>query len=129
MEEDYTIVIADDDDIVRETVQQLLSHFGYTVHKAANGQEALDTVKRLRPDLVILDVNMPDLDGYTVLLLVKSQPLYRDLPIIVLTGDFVGEEYEKHSQALGALYHLRKPVEKEKLLSVVAEALGIESDE
>ena len=124
MTESRTILVADDEAIVRDTLRALLEDAGYEVEEAANGQEAVHATRTVRPDLVILDINMPDLDGYSVLLLMKSQPLQRDLPVIVLTGEFVGEEYERHSQALGALYHVGKPIGRDRLLSVVKEALS-----
>ncbi|MFO7945640.1 MAG: response regulator [Armatimonadota bacterium] len=119
-----TILVADDEAAVRDVVCEILKSQGYAVIGAANGRQALDAAEKNDPDLVILDINMPDLDGYNVLLSMASRWGSRSPPVIVFSGSFVGHEYEKHSEALGAVHHLRKPLAAGELLSVVRDAVG-----
>ncbi|MFO7948306.1 MAG: response regulator, partial [Armatimonadota bacterium] len=119
-----TILVADDEAAVRDVVCEILKSQGYAVIEAANGRQALDAAEKNDPDLVILDINMPDLDGYNVLLSMASRLGSCSPPVIVFSGSFVGHEYAKHSEALGAVHHLHKPVEGGELLSVVRDALG-----
>ena len=119
-----TILLADDEQVVRSVLRPMLEHGGYHVEEATNGHETVQLVRDTNPDLVILDLKMPDLNGYSVLLRIKSQASGDDIPIIVLSGEFVGDEYREHSEELGAIRHLEKPVGQQKLLRVVQEAIA-----
>ena len=116
--------MADDNAAVRESLKFLLEEEGYEVQEAADGREAVTLSRAEAPDLMILDIDMPDLDGYTVLLLMKAHPLYKDIPVIVFTGRYREEGFRQHSEALGALYHLVKPLDRERLLIAVTSALS-----
>ena len=122
------ILVADDEALVRESLRLVLEEEGYEVQEAADGREAVETARAKAPDLMILDIDMPDLDGYTVLLLMKSHPLYKSIPVIVFTGRYQGEDFRHHSRALGALFHLSKPVDREDLLAAVTSALFPEEE-
>jgi two-component system, OmpR family, response regulator RpaB len=80
---DQTILIADDEASVRQILKTRLSLMGYTVLTAADGQEALDTFETQMPDLLILDIMMPKLDGYAVCKILRERS---DIPIIMLTA-------------------------------------------
>ncbi|MFP3903372.1 MAG: response regulator [Armatimonadota bacterium] len=124
METTKTILVADDEAAVRDAVCALLEAQGYKVVEAVNGRQALDVAENGHPDLIILDINMPDLDGYNVLLTMASRWDSRSPPVILFSGSFVGHEYEKHSEALGAVHHLGKPLAPGELLSAVREAFS-----
>ncbi len=102
------ILLVDDEDQLRRVMRDLLERQGYTVLEAADGAEALAEVDRGNPDLVILDLNLPGVDGYTVLAQLRSREITRNLPVIVLTakGD---EENEVRVLELGADDFITKP--------------------
>jgi signal transduction histidine kinase len=80
------VLIVDDSEMTRTTLQQLLMREPYTLAIAKNGREALSLVMELLPDLVLLDVMMPDVDGYEVCRLVRANPATADIPVIMLTA-------------------------------------------
>jgi CheY-like chemotaxis protein len=81
-----TILVVDDETLARDALARLLEHEGFTTLKARNGREAWAMMYHERPDLVLLDLMMPEMDGLTFLSMVRRDPLKRDLPVVVLTG-------------------------------------------
>ena len=81
-----TILVVDDTALAREAVALLLQHEGYRTIAAANGKEAWAVMYHDRPDLVLLDLMMPEMDGITFLTMVRRSALWHDLPVVVLTG-------------------------------------------
>lgn len=81
-----TILIVDDEPLGRDTLEALLINEGYQLAFASNGREALAQVERLRPDLVLLDVMMPDLDGFEVCRQVRANPALAEIPVIMVTA-------------------------------------------
>jgi type II secretory ATPase GspE/PulE/Tfp pilus assembly ATPase PilB-like protein/CheY-like chemotaxis protein len=106
--ESMTVLLVEDEEPLRKVLRDLLDREGYKVLEAANGVEALDQIDRGAPDVVLLDLNIPQLDGFGVLKHVRSRPQTVDLPIIVLTatGD---EETEVRALEMGATEFLAKP--------------------
>jgi len=102
------VLLVDDEDQLRRAMRDLLERQGYSVLEAKDGAEALAEIDRANPDLVILDLNLPGVDGYSVLAQVRSREITRNLPIIVLTakGD---EDNEVRVLQLGADDFLTKP--------------------
>ena len=80
------ILVVDDDRTVRETVKHVLLDSDYQISEATNGLEALEMIARTRPDLIILDIMMPELDGLEVCRRIRADPYYAKLPIIFLTS-------------------------------------------
>jgi len=117
------ILIADDDENIRAVFRTILENEGFEVVEASNGQEAIDAARSAQPDLLLLDIDMPGMDGYTVLLLMRADPLHRHIPVVVMTGRYTTGEYRKHSEELGAVLHLAKPIPKPDLLAAVEQAL------
>jgi signal transduction histidine kinase/DNA-binding response OmpR family regulator len=110
-----TILVVDDDPSARELLTRFLNKEGFHVECAANGVEAIAAVKRLRPKVVTLDVMMPGMDGWSVLSKLKEDPSIADIPVIMLT--IVDDKHFGH--ALGATEYLTKPVDRERLVSVI----------
>ena len=79
------ILIVDDDDSIRSLLQQELGDAGYSIEEARNGKEALAAVRKQRPDLIILDIMMPEMNGFDVAAVLKNDPQTMDIPIIVLS--------------------------------------------
>ena len=81
-----TLLVVDDDPILRECLQEMLHYQGYRVLTAGDGEEGLRMVREMRPDLVILDVALPRMDGFRVATLIKSDPALEKIPIILYSG-------------------------------------------
>lgn len=79
-------LVVDDDEIVRIFVQRVAEHAGHEVHLATNGREALELVESLDPDLLITDLNMPEMDGFQLIESVRAMPGFKFLPIICLSS-------------------------------------------
>lgn len=110
-----TILVVDDDAEIRDLAELVLRGGGYQVVKAASGWEALDAMRRAQPDLVLLDVNMPEMDGWELLRLLKADEAWRNLPIVMFT---VKMEFRDKVHALqdGAFDYITKPFAYEELL-------------
>jgi two-component system alkaline phosphatase synthesis response regulator PhoP len=117
------ILTVDDDDRIRRLVQFNLQRAGYRVSTAADGLEALDQIGQERPDLVLLDINMPRLDGIELLRRLRADPDTAALPVILLTAKAQDEDILEGKRS-GADYYLTKPFSPVELLSVIREALG-----
>ncbi len=107
------ILVADDDEAICDTVEDALHLAGYTTISARNGQEALDQIRKQRPDLAILDVNMPKLNGFE--LVQKLRTLGIDTPIIFLTARHNREDVVSGLK-IGADDYVKKPFGIEELL-------------
>lgn len=118
-----TIVIADDEPHVLRSLEFILKKQGYRVVTATNGEEALDRVKQNNPDLVFLDIQMPKMDGNTVLRRLREEEQYQSLYIVMITAK--GQEVDRlNSLESGANEYVTKPYSPRKLVSRVQEILG-----
>jgi type II secretory ATPase GspE/PulE/Tfp pilus assembly ATPase PilB-like protein/ActR/RegA family two-component response regulator len=102
------VLLVEDEDALRRVLKDLLEREGFTVFEAADGVKALDEIDRANPDIVVLDLNLPRLDGYGVLSHLRARPATAELPVIVLTakGD---EDSEVRVFEYGASDYLTKP--------------------
>ncbi|HSR29642.1 MAG TPA: response regulator [Anaerolineae bacterium] len=111
-----TILIADDRPDSVKLVRDLLLMEGYQIVTAYNGQEALDSIHRHLPDLVLLDLSMPVMNGYEVCQRLKSNPLTADIPVLMLTA-WAETEHRVRGLELGAEDYLAKPFDQRELLA------------
>ncbi len=113
----YRILIVDDIDDNVVLLQTLLETEGYTVETAAGGWAALRQIKACCPDLILLDVMMPDMSGYEVIERVRNKLELLRVPIVLVTAynDISREE----GMAMGANYLMRKPIDSDELLDCV----------
>lgn len=119
-----TILLVDDERDTRTVARLALSQLGgFTVVEAASGREALDAVARVRPDAVILDVMMPEMDGPEVLAALRARPDTVDIPVVFLTAKAMPEELAR-LRALGVLDIHTKPFDPEEFATAVRRALG-----
>lgn len=86
MNSDYTILVVDDSPVVVEAVRDALIKDGYSVLAAADGIEALDIVKQNHVDLILLDIDMPRMNGYQLCKLLKRDKKFREIPVVMLTA-------------------------------------------
>ena len=110
-----TILVIDDEPTVLEILQRHLEKQGLTVHCASSGEEGLRLAGKYHPDAITLDVRMPGMDGWAVLSALKSDPITRDIPVIMLT---IVENREK-GFAMGVTEYMSKPVEFSHLLAKI----------
>ena len=110
------ILIIDDDTIVREVLKNHLTQLGYSVATAVNGKEGFRLAKKLRPDAILLDVLMPEMDGWELLAGLKNHPILCDIPVIMTSI----EEGRTTGNALGAMDYLTKPISGEQLATVLS---------
>ncbi|MFL5402277.1 MAG: ATPase, T2SS/T4P/T4SS family, partial [Gemmatimonadales bacterium] len=118
-----TVLLVEDEDQLRRVMKDLLQREGYRVAEARDGIQALDEVDRSAPDVIILDLNLPGIDGYSVLAQLRSRPATRDIPIMVLTakGD---EDNEVRVFELGADDFVTKPFRARSLTARIEAVLG-----
>lgn len=118
-----TIVIADDEPHVLRSLEFILKKQGYRVVTAINGEQALERVRENDPDLVFLDIQMPKMDGNSVLRHLRDDPKYQDLYIVMITAK--GQEADRlNSLESGANEYVTKPYSPRKLIGRVKEILG-----
>ena len=113
------VLVVDDSPSVRRVVSNMLKANGWEVQSARDGVEALDMIARQVPSAVLLDIEMPRMDGYELMATVRSQEQYRRLPLIVLTSRAATKHHQRAFQ-LGADAYLVKPYQDEELLSTLA---------
>jgi signal transduction histidine kinase len=118
------ILLADDNADLRSYIARLLAERGYEVTPAADGEAALDAIRRRRPNLVVTDVMMPRLDGFGLLRAIREDPALRDLPVIVLSAR-AGEEAKVEGFEAGADDYLAKPFSARELLARVAANIAL----
>jgi CheY-like chemotaxis protein len=112
------VLIVEDNEDSREMLHCILSRAGHEVHEAADGAEGLDAALRLQPDVALVDVGLPLLDGYEVARRIRAVPERRGMVLVALTGYGLAEDRDRALQA-GFDLHLVKPVDPEKLLDVL----------
>ena len=116
------ILLVDDEKDLVETVTFRLEATGYEVIKAYDGQEALDKAKKEKPNLIILDLMLPKMDGYKVCRMLKFDEKYKHIPIILFTAR-AQEEDKKLGEEVGADAYITKPFEPEALLGKIKELI------
>ncbi|MCX7022709.1 MAG: response regulator [bacterium] len=116
------ILVADDEPDIVTIVEMILRSQGYDVLKAANGLEALELAERHSPDLILLDIMMPDMDGWEVLRLLHVDPLTAEIPVAMISAK-TGSRAKITSMQEGAVDYITKPFDSQELLTKVRELL------
>jgi two-component system sensor histidine kinase/response regulator len=117
------VLIVDDELFNIDYLQQELEEGNYDLVTAYNGTEAVEKIKQERPDLVLLDLMMPVMDGFAVLRQVKADPDLRDIPVIIISAANNSRSVVKGIK-LGAEDYITKPIDERLLLQKVKEYLG-----
>ena len=110
-----TILVIDDDANIRELLRQSLNNQGYAVKEAQNGLDGINQIKKEKPDLIVLDVMMPQINGFDTAAIIKNDPFTMDIPIIMLS---IFEDRERGYQ-LGIDRYMTKPIESNKLMKEI----------
>jgi len=115
-----TILIIDDDKLIRWSLSTVLGRAGYRIREAATGKEGLAAVESSKSDLVLLDIMLPDMDGFAVLEAIRQA--HPDLPVLTMTADATPET-TRRALRIGSSGHLEKPCDSVALLAAVSEVL------
>lgn len=122
----YKVLVVDDEQEVLKIVERALSRAGYSVFIADNGTEAVNLAKTHQPDVIVLDIVMPVMDGGAVAEALNNIPQTKDIPIIFLSGLVVSEqEIEKHAQK--GRFFMSKPCRIERLIKAIDKCVGARS--
>ena len=117
-----TVLIVEDNELNMKLFRDLLEAHGYQTSGTSNGFEALDLVRKLHPDLILMDIQLPIMDGYTATTRIKSDPKLRSIPIIAVTSYALSGE-EKKARAAGCDDYVPKPFSPRQLLAKVRQYL------
>jgi PAS domain S-box-containing protein len=119
------ILLVDDVQQSRQMLQDLLATLGFDIVEAANGEEALHQAQRVRPDLVVMDIGMPVMDGLEATRKMRLTPEFAHLPVLIASASATSED-EARSLAAGANAFIPKPIDRERLLKTIGEHLAVE---
>ena len=122
--QDLRVLLVDDSKTIRRSGQNLLQREGCTVIVAEDGFDALGLVIEHEPDVVLVDIMMPRLDGFQTCALIKNNPRFRDTPVIMLSSKD-GLFDRARAQAVGANHYLTKPFTREELIEALRSARGV----
>jgi CheY-like chemotaxis protein len=118
------VLLVEDDNHVRPVLARLIERGGFQVVEAADGSAALEHIQQTQPDLILLDIRMPGMDGYEVLRRIKSNPVYQHIPVVVLTASDLDDSARQRALDLGAALYLEKPIASEDLLAEIEQILS-----
>ncbi|MDO4795049.1 MAG: response regulator [Brachymonas sp.] len=112
------VLVVDDSSVDRSRMEKLMNDAGYLVSAAVNGSQAMEMAKRIKPDLILMDVNMPEMDGFAATRNLRSDPETKEIPVILVTAK--DQKADKAwGQMLGAKGYVTKPYTDEQVLSAV----------
>jgi DNA-binding response OmpR family regulator len=118
------ILVADDEPSIADLLAQTLSEEGYEVHKSTQALRFYDAVRENKPDLILLDLMMPYLEGEDELRLMKLSPETSNIPVIVVTAKVDVNKDEPTLRELGVLHIVRKPFDLNHLIALVKQTIG-----
>jgi len=119
------VLLVEDDEDNRDLVQFVVARSPFDIELviASNGREGVEAVKKKRPDLILMDMQMPVMDGYTAVSIIKADPLYSSIPIIAFTAQARPEDIAR-TRSLGCVEHYTKPMDPEELLNKIEKYIG-----
>ncbi|MGJ3241092.1 MAG: response regulator [Anaerolineae bacterium] len=123
MSNNPTILVIDDDAMNREVMEAFLSSENYVVLLASNGKTGIDMANNNQPQVIVLDVRMPDMSGFEVCAYLKGQAQTRHIPIMIVTGFDDREDFEK-GQSVGANDFITRPFDGDDLLRRVRQLIS-----
>lgn len=114
----YKLLVIDDEKGFVDTISERLEAKGFEILKAFNGKEGLEAAHSARPDLIILDITMPEMNGYDVCRKLKTDETFKDTPVIILSAHFQPNDI-RFGKEMGADAYMTKPLELDLLLHKV----------
>jgi DNA-binding response OmpR family regulator len=120
-----TVLIIEDEKLIIVSTQMVLEAAGFRVESAVNGEEGISKAKSIRPDLILLDIMMPGIDGWETLTRLKRDPECSDVPVIIFTAREHARGHQKSTE-MGAADYFRKPFEPDELIELVEKHVGQE---
>jgi DNA-binding response OmpR family regulator len=117
------LLIVEDVPNILDFLEVTLKFKGYEVMKARNGQEALDAIQMKRPALVITDILMPKMDGFSLVYRLRTDTVTREIPVVFLSATYVAPEDKAFAMSIGATRFIEKPIDTEEFLLTIAELL------
>ena len=118
-----TILVVEDDPKNLTLTKDLLKISGFNTLQAVNGQQGVEVAKSEKPDLVLMDIMMPKMDGYTACHEIKTSPLTKNIPVVMLTA--VGYDLNrKLAESVGASAYVTKPFTRQELMDAISPLLG-----
>ena len=119
-----TILYVEDNPDNRLLVRRVLMSEGYAVVEAANAKDAFERIKKDAPNLILMDINMPDIDGYTLTARIRALPELNNVPIIAVTANVMKGDRERSLEA-GCDGYIQKPVDIDTLTSQIEKFLAL----
>ncbi|MBD2209864.1 response regulator [Calothrix sp. FACHB-156] len=117
------ILLIEDNDVNRMLLSDYLSHFGYDVQSLSLGSALFTAVEKFQPELILLDLKLPDIDGYSLLAQIKQKSEFAKIPIIVVSA-FAFEIDQQRAMNLGAWRYFVKPINLKALMMTIQEKLA-----
>lgn len=118
-----SVLVVDDSVTVRKVTTRLLERNGYEVNTAKDGVDAMATLQDYTPDLVLLDIEMPRMDGFEVATQMRHSQNLKDIPIIMITSR-TGDKHKERAMSIGVTDYMGKPFQEDKLLEAIAQYTG-----
>jgi CheY-like chemotaxis protein len=118
-----TVLLVEDNEDNRIVYSTILQHFGYRVMEALNGEEGIAKARAEKPDLILMDISIPVIDGWEATQVLKRDPETRSIPIVALTAHALVSDREK-AMEVGCDSYLAKPCEPKAVVSEVAKIIG-----
>jgi CheY-like chemotaxis protein len=124
----HTILLVEDNEDNRVVYRTMLAHFGFRVVEATDGHQALRLVRDDRPDLILMDISIPVMDGWETTRTLKADPDTASIPVIAVTAHALESDRARAAQ-IGFSLFLTKPVEPRRVVTEVRRLLGLEAAE
>lgn len=117
------VLVVEDNFMNKVLVREILALHGYDIIEAKSGTEAIKTLNTHRPDIILMDIHLPEMDGITATRIIKSDERNRDIPVLALTASAMkGEEENLISKGFDG--YVAKPIDRKRLLETISESLG-----
>lgn len=123
MDESKVLLVVEDIPNILELLDLTLRFNGYEVMTARNGQEALDVIENKRPALIITDILMPRMDGFSLIYRLRTSQKTRDIPVVFLSATYVSAEDKAFATSLGATKFIEKPLDTQAFLQTISDLL------
>lgn len=117
------VLVVEDNFMNKVLVREILALHGYDIIEAKSGTEAIKTLNTHRPDIILMDIHLPEMDGITATRIIKSDERNRDIPVLALTASAMKGE-EENLIAKGFDGYVAKPIDRKRLLETISESLG-----